>query len=141
MIVVDVNVMAYLLIAGEKSVEAQTLYQLDPDWIVPDLWRDEFLNILATYVRQGGTDLETAKKVWQTATGLFEPAERRADPIMTLDLAHRYRLSAYDAQYLAVAVRSELKLVTEDKALRQSAPQYCVTLHEYLGSDGLGSNE
>jgi predicted nucleic acid-binding protein len=131
-IVVDVNVIAYLLIAGEKTADAQALRDLDTDWIVPDLWRDEFLNILATYIRQGGTDLEAAKKVWQTAADLFSATERRADPIATLDLAYRRRLSAYDAQYLAVAVSLNLKLVTEDKALRQAAPQYCSTMSEFL---------
>ena len=44
MIVVDVNVIAYLLINGEKTVEARSVRELDSDWIVPDLWRDEFLN-------------------------------------------------------------------------------------------------
>jgi predicted nucleic acid-binding protein len=131
-IVVDVNVIAYLLIAGEKTADAQALRELDTDWIVPDLWRDEFLNILATYIRQGGTDLESAKKAWQTATDLFDATERRADPITALELAHRHRLSAYDAQYLAVAFNLNLKLITEDKALRQAAPQHCATMSEFL---------
>jgi predicted nucleic acid-binding protein len=131
-IVVDVNVIAYLLIVGDKTVNAQALRELDTDWIVPDLWRDEFLNILATYIRQGGTDLETAKKMWQTATDLFRAAERRADPISALELAHQHRLSAYDAQYLAVAFKLNLKLITEDKALRQAVPQHCLTMSEFL---------
>jgi predicted nucleic acid-binding protein len=131
-IAVDVNVIAYLLIAGEKSAEAQALRATDPDWVMPDLWRDEFLNILATYVRQGGTELDTAKKLWQATVELFSSKEAPADSLLALELAHRHRISAYDAQYLAVAVKAGIKLVTEDKNLRQSAPQYCATMREFL---------
>jgi predicted nucleic acid-binding protein len=96
------------------------------------LWRDEFLNILATYVRQGGTDLDTAKKLWQTTVDLFSAKESPADSLLALELAHRHRISAYDAQYLAVAVKAGVKLVTEDKNLRLSAPQYCASMREIL---------
>ena len=134
MIVVDVNVIAYLLIAGEKTADAQALRKLDSDWAVPDLWRDEFLNILATYVRQAGTDLETAKKLWQSAVDLLGSKQRTADPSSTLELAHSHRLSAYDAQYLAVALELGIKLITEDKALRQSASQHSMTMREFIGA-------
>lgn len=134
MIVVDVNVIAYTLIAGEKTSEARTVLGLDPDWIVPDLWRDEFLNILATYVRQGGTSLEQAKKLWLSATGLFEERETQVNPIEILELADRYSLSAYDAQYLAAAVTLGVKLITEDKSLLRSVPQLCMTMRQFIES-------
>ncbi len=132
MIVVDVNVIAYLLIAGEKTADAQALRERDPDWIVPDLWRDEFLNILATYVRQGGAEPESAGALWQSAVALFGAQERAANPLSVLELAHRYRLSAYDAQYLAVAIQLSVPLITEDRALCQATPQYSRSLRDYL---------
>lgn len=134
MIVIDVNIIAYLLIAGERTAEAQALYELDPDWVAPDLWRDEFLNILATYVRQGGVELEAAKQLWQTAVDLFGAKEQRADPLSALELSTRFRVSAYDAQYLAVAAGLGARLLTEDRALRQSAPEHTVTPREFLDS-------
>jgi predicted nucleic acid-binding protein len=134
MIVVDVNIIAYLLIAGERTAEAQALYALDPDWVAPDLWRDEFLNILATYVRHGGAELEAAKQLWQIAVDLFGVKEQRADPLSTLELSTRFRVSAYDAQYLAVAAGLGARLLTEDRALRQSAPEHTTTPHEFLDS-------
>jgi predicted nucleic acid-binding protein len=76
--------------------------------------------------------METAKKLWLSAVDLFRMQESTADLLLTLELTNRYRISAYDAQYLAIAVRSGLKLVTEAKALRQSAPQYCTTIGEFL---------
>lgn len=136
MIVVDVNAIAYLLIAGEKTDEARSVRLLEPDWVVPDLWRDEFLNILTTFVRQGGTSLDSAKALWQSVVTLFAAKEVAADPVETLDLAFRYGLSAYDAQYLAVATRLGVQLVTEDRALLRSVPQHCVTMRDFIESFG-----
>ena len=43
MIVTDVNILTYLLIKGDKTLQAQAVWQIDADWVLPDLWRDEFL--------------------------------------------------------------------------------------------------
>jgi predicted nucleic acid-binding protein len=37
------------------------------------------------------------------------------------DLAHRYKLTVYDASYLALALALEVKLVTADKKLATRA--------------------
>lgn len=37
MIVVDTNVIAYLLIRGERSEAMDRLQDLDPDWVAPRL--------------------------------------------------------------------------------------------------------
>lgn len=83
-------------------------------------------------MRQGGTDLDSAKKLWHSAVELLGHSEQSGDALVILELADRYRISAYDAQYLAVAVNSNVKLITEDKAFRQSAAQYCATMREFL---------
>ena len=132
MIVVDVNIVAYLLIAGEKTAEAQSLWEKDSYWIVPDLWRHEFLNVLATFVRHGGTGLDTARRLWDSALDFLWANETSVDPALTLELAERYKLSAYDAQYLALAVTKETLLITEDKALIASVPQQCLSMREFL---------
>ncbi len=135
MIVVDVNVIAYLLIAGEKTAEARAMRDLDADWLVPDLWRDEFLNILSTYVRHGGTSLETATALWLSAVAQFEGKDTTADPITTLQLAARHQLSAYDAQYLVVAIDHDVRLITEDKAMLKAVPQRCMTMRDFIDAN------
>jgi len=134
-IVVDVNVIAYLLIAGEKTAEARAMRELDADWLVPDLWRDEFLNILSTYVRHGGTNLETATALWLSAVALFERKDSTPDPITTLHLAARHQLSAYDAQYLVVATDHDVRLITEDRAMLKAAPQQCMTMRDFIDAN------
>ena len=38
MIVVDMNVIGYLLIRGKRSEEMDRLLLAEPDWIAPRLW-------------------------------------------------------------------------------------------------------
>lgn len=42
MIVVDTNVLAYFLLPCEFSRQAEGLFERDPDWAAPILWRSEF---------------------------------------------------------------------------------------------------
>lgn len=47
MIVVDSNVLAYFYLPGEYTAAAEALFEHDPDWVAPVLWRSEFQSILA----------------------------------------------------------------------------------------------
>jgi len=46
----------------------------------------------------------------------------------TLDLARQFRLSAYDAAYLELALREQLPLATLDDALQNAAREAGVAL-------------
>jgi predicted nucleic acid-binding protein len=51
-----------------------------------------------------------------------------------LDTALRYRVTAYDARFLALARQLGRPLVTEDVNLRAAAPKLTQSLAEALGS-------
>ena len=53
MIVVDSNIVAYLYLPGKYTAAAEALFESDPGWAAPVLWRSEFRNILAGYLRRG----------------------------------------------------------------------------------------
>ena len=52
MIVVDTNVLAYLYLPSDFTLAAEKLLLNDPQWVAPHLWRSEFRNILAGYMRE-----------------------------------------------------------------------------------------
>lgn len=135
MIVVDTNVIAYLLIAGEKTELAQQAYDKDHVWIVPLLWQHEFLNVLASFVQYGGGSIEDATEIWQQATALFITREHELDMEQALYLAHEHGVSAYDAQFASTALELELPLISEDRRLLHAFPTLARSLHAFIDSD------
>lgn len=75
MIVVDTNILAYLLLTGVRSAEAERALRKDPVWAVPLLWRSELRNVLALYMRQRGMTAEQATQVIDKADELLQGRE------------------------------------------------------------------
>jgi predicted nucleic acid-binding protein len=121
-IVVDVNVVAYFFIEGEKTASARDLARNDPDWRLPPLWRHEYLNVLATFVRQGGATVAEAQGLWRQGVELLAAGEQGVDMEAALVLAIENRISAYDAQYLALARQLQTVCITEDERLLRTFP-------------------
>jgi predicted nucleic acid-binding protein len=132
MIVVDVNVVVYCFIEGQRTVAARKLRTLDADWRLPDLWRHEYLNILATWSRQGGASLADTQILWRNTVRLLAPCEQPVNMESALALACEHNISAYDAQYVALAQRLRTRLVTEDRRLLRAFPDLAVTMDSYL---------
>lgn len=131
MIVVDVNVIAYFFIDGEKTASARELLRRDPDWRLPALWRHEYLNVLATFAREGGATIVDAKTLWRRGIELFGPREQDLDMESALDLATENRISAYDAQYVVLARRLQTVCVTEDQRLLKTFPELTRTMQAF----------
>lgn len=60
MIVVDSNVVACLYLPGDLTAGAEALLESDSDWVAPLLWRSEFRNIRAGYMRRKTINFEIA---------------------------------------------------------------------------------
>lgn len=139
MIVVDVNVVAYLLIQSDSTALAQAVWQRDPVWLLPPLWRHEYLNVLATYVKTGGATLEEARSLWSEALRLFAAGEREVDMGQALVLAVEHGISAYDGQYVALAAELRLPLVTADRRLRKAFPGRLFSMAEFCSGEAAPS--
>lgn len=122
MIVVDVNVIAYFLIEGDKTATARDLLRRDPDWRLPALWRHEYLNVLATFAREGGATVGEVRTLWRRGLELFGAREQGVDMEAALVLAAENRISAYDAQYITLARQLQTVCVTEDQRLLGQFP-------------------
>jgi predicted nucleic acid-binding protein len=102
---------------------------------VPLLWRHEFLNILATYAKAGGASLEEVQTLWNEASNLAGPGEHDVDMMEALELAVRGGISAYDAQYVALAQQLGVPLVTEDRRLREAFPEQLFAMQAFCSSE------
>lgn len=114
MIVVDSNVIAYLYLPGEFTGAAERLLAKDPEWHAPILWRSEFRNILAGYMRKRGLTLAQAFAIQQEAQALLHGAEHEPESLRVLELVHASHCSAYDCEFVALAQSLGTTLVTMD---------------------------
>jgi predicted nucleic acid-binding protein len=122
-IVVDVNVLAYLLIPGKFTKASEQLLEEDPVWVVPRLWRSEFRNILGNYLRASQMDLADAAVIFQRAEELVGAEEYEVETAVVLRLCKESKCSAYDCEYIALAEFLDLKLVTRDGKLAKAFPR------------------
>lgn len=128
MIVVDSNIVAYLYLPGEHTLAAEALLERDPDWAAPVLWRSEFRNILAGYLRRGSLMLEQACSLQTEAEDLLSGAEYEVDSRSVLQLVRDSDCSAYDCEFVALALRLGAQLVTMDGKLLRAFPGTAVAL-------------
>ncbi len=131
MIVVDVNIVAYFLIEGEKTTSARELLRREPDWRLPALWRHEYLNVLATFVRKGGATIAEAQSLWRRGVQLLGPREQSVDMESALVLATDNQISAYDAQYSALPQQLRTVCITEDQRLLKTFPTLTRTMQAF----------
>ncbi len=115
MIVVDTNLIAYLLIQGEHSAPARAVLRKDPAWVAPLLWRSEFRNVLATYMRRRLLSLGEALQLVREAEDLLRGGEFHVESSQILGLASSSQCSAYDCEFVALARQLDLPLVTTDR--------------------------
>ncbi len=128
MIVVDSNVLAYLYLPGDCTAHAEALLEQDPDWAAPVLWRSEFRNILAGYFRRRALTFEQACSLQSEAESLLSGSEFEIDSRAVLELVRDSDCSAYDCEFIALAMKLNTKLVTEDKKLLRAFPTLAVAL-------------
>ncbi|MBN2287446.1 MAG: type II toxin-antitoxin system VapC family toxin [Tissierellales bacterium] len=131
MIVVDTNIISYLFIEGDNTSKAEEALQKDEEWAAPILWRSEFRNVLAFYIRTHNLELNSAVKIMNEATSLINDNEYDVTSIDVLKLAEQSGCSAYDCEFVALARDLGISLVTSDKKVLKAFPEYTVSLEDY----------
>ena len=129
MIVVDTNVIAYLLIEGDRTAEAQALRVADSDWRSEPFLLVEFSNLLATQVRAKALSAAQAKSLLESAAQQVA-AWVEVPHAEALAVALERQVSAYDARFVACARRLSAPLVTEDSRLRAATPGSSMSIAE-----------
>lgn len=131
MIVVDTQIIVYLFVNGEYSEAAEIAHQRDPEWIAPILWRSEFRNVLALYLRQGRLGIGEAARIMDTAERLMQGAEHQPATSQVLARVNESTCSAYHCEFVALARDLGMKLVTVDKQILRDFPGDAVALGDF----------
>lgn len=132
MIVADANLIAYLILPGERTEQAEAVLLEDPVWVVPLLWVSELRSVVSHYVRNGTLTLAQGSAAMERAAALVDGREAPVDSRQVLDLADRSGCSSYDCEYVALAISLEVRLVTSDKAVLRAFPRVAIAPEDFL---------
>lgn len=80
------KVVAYLYLPPEHTSHAEALPQRDPDRIAPVLWRSEFRNILAGYMRRKTLAFDEVRNLQAEAESLLAGNEHDVDSQHVLEI-------------------------------------------------------
>jgi len=133
MIVVDSNILAYLYLPTEFTPQVELLLEKDGQWIAPVLWRSELRSVLALYMRKDLLTFEQAYDIQTEAEALLVDAEYDVPSLDVLRLVTRSQCSAYDCEFVALAKRLGVPLVTADKKVLRQFPEVAVSLAQATG--------
>ena len=131
MIVVDTNVISYLMLPGTHTAKAQDAFRKDSEWAAPLLWRSEFRNVLSTYLRRGQVSLEVVLQLMTEAEGLMSGREYEVPSERVFALASQSKCSAYDCEFVVLAQDLGVALVTSDSRVLRAFPDRAVSLTEF----------
>lgn len=132
MIVVDTNILAYMIFATARSSMVSLVHQRNPIWEAPLLWKSEFLNVLAMYYRKGLIDYHESLAALDFAERLIGSREHAVPSKAVMDAVVRSTCSAYDCEFVVLAERLGTKLITYDKKLIREFPGIAITPDDFL---------
>ncbi len=132
--VLDASVTACWCFPDEQSAVADAAMDrlLDDQAIAPALWAIEIRNILIVNERRGRIEPDEADAFLRDLARLPISVRHDADERALVALARKHRLTAYDAAYLDLAVRTGAPLATLDRSLADAARTEGIRLIESL---------
>ncbi|MCX5682336.1 MAG: type II toxin-antitoxin system VapC family toxin [Planctomycetota bacterium] len=129
MIVVDASVLVgFVLPPDAYHEDAIACRDRDADWHVPFLARTEFRSVAVGYLRRGEA-LDTL--VEAGALAVLSARVHHLTDAEVFAVLQSAPLSAYDAEYVALARRLGCKLVTTDREVLKAFPRLAARLSEY----------
>lgn len=132
MIVVDTNLLVYLLVPSGLTARAEAVFEQDSQWITPLLWRSEFRSALVGLIRQGNITVDIAREIAHRAESWMSGREYPASTDRVLRLAAASVCSSYDCEFVAVAQDLAVALVTADRQILRAFPETAVSLDAFL---------
>ena len=133
MIVVDTNVMVRLVVGGSDGADAARLFERETEWAAPRILMSELHNVLVGFVRRGAVTPEQAKAMSDDAAVVLADRIASVSGQQVIDVALECGLTAYDAEFVALARALGVPLATLDKAVLRGAADVAVSLRTLAG--------
>jgi len=130
-IVADTNLISYLWIPGVKTQLAEMVMAKDPVWIAPILWRSEFQNVLAGCLRRKDLNLSQVFRILDSAENYFKGNEYVISSQEVMKLIEKSECSAYDCEFVCLAISKNIPLVTNDKKILENFPKVAFKPDEF----------
>jgi predicted nucleic acid-binding protein len=118
--------LVYLYVGGQRTAQAEAVLSREPDWAAPLLWRSEFRNTLAGLVRRRALPVEDALLIVEEAERAMAGREYTIVSHQVLRLSAESGCSAYDCEFVALAVDLRTSLVTADRQILAAFPSVAV---------------
>jgi predicted nucleic acid-binding protein len=132
MIALDTNVIASLWVPNDMEELAYQVLEKDPDWVAPLLWRSEFRNVLAVYIRADILEFSIALQAAEEAEQLMGSNEFEVNSTQVLSLVSDSLCSSYDCEFVALADDLNIKLVTFDRKIIKEFPEIAIHPEEFI---------
>ena len=132
MIVVDSNIITARNLTSSLTSETRQVEEKDPVWIVPVLWRYEFQNILATSIKTKQIKPEQAMDIWEKVSKVLIENECEPSASKVIDFVAQHGITAYDGQFIGLALEMGIPFVTEDRELQEKFPGTAISMDEFL---------
>jgi len=131
-IVADNSLLVYFWLPSDFAELAEAAKHRDKVWASPILWRSEFRNVLAGYLRRKTLTEAEANAAYlnvQKDLGANEysvPTERIIKLVLASDC------TAYDCEYVALAMDLGVPMVTADKQVLSAFPKIAVSMGKFV---------
>jgi len=132
LIVADTNLIAGLYTESAQRDLAMAAYEKDQNWAAPYLWRSEFRNVMALYMRKELLELGQAIQITHWAEGQMTTKEYFPMASRVLNLASMSGCTAYDCEFVSLAEDLGLTLVTFDKKVLRAFPSIAVSPFDFV---------
>lgn len=132
MIVADTNLLIHLLVDGPNTHTAMSVREKDPDWRAPFLWRSEFRNAMAGYLRSNLMTVEQALRIIREAESMMLYKDHLVNSTAVMRLVADSDCSAYDCEFIALANHLSVPLVTSDSQLLRNFPDHALAPTRFL---------
>jgi predicted nucleic acid-binding protein len=134
MIVVDTNILAHFWLPSDHTELCEQLFQWDPDWVVPVLWKSEFRNVVILYMRKNLIGIAVAIQLTEKAENQMKEREFHVNSVQVYDLADNSDCSSYDCEFISLAEELDIKLITMNKQILRSFPDRCAKPLDVINS-------